>query len=126
MTVFAQFSQGRLFANDNDRELGSLPWNEHPKFKGVFLKDLLKRDETADLFSLHLVRLEAEKEIGLHRHADSLELHEVLGGSGYCEVEGRRIEYLPGRVALIACNAEHRVVAGPEGLCLFAKFIRER
>lgn len=117
--LFALFDTGTAFANGCTGNLAELPWKAHPKFAGVALKDIV----AASRFTCHLVQVEPEHAIGLHTHTDSIELHEVISGSGICRTEQGDVVYTPGTVAVMEANAPHEVVAGKDGLCLFAKFI---
>lgn len=100
----------------------SLPWNPHAKFKGVALKHLVTGQDTQGLYSLHLVRVEAGCEIGVHIHAAQWELHEVVEGYGQCQVGEQLIEYQPGCLNNIPNGQEHRVLAGDQELYILAKF----
>lgn len=97
-------------------------WNAHPTFKGVYLKHLVKGEDTAGKFSCHLVKVEAGCQIGLHIHEGKWELHEVLEGSGECILNQQKITYHAGVTAIIPENIEHIVNADQE-LYLLAKFI---
>jgi len=112
MDTFAQFDNG-----------AAAEWKAHPKFAGVFLKDLVGAEQTGGALTCHLVRIEPGCAIGRHAHPDSLELHEVVDGDGYCWTpEGEKV-YTPGTVAVLAADLPHEVHAGAAGLRLFAKFV---
>lgn len=121
--TFAQFEKGSVTNGKGTKDIGLIPWNEHKDFPGVFLKNIVSGDETGALFTCHLVRIEPNSKIGLHTHPTSIELHEVVAGSGVCATECGEIAYTAGSMAVLACNAPHEVRAGRDGLCLFAKFI---
>ena len=116
-------ASGRLRLPGADAAFGDLPWNPHPDFEGVELKHLITKRETGGLFSCHLVRVAPGKAIGTHAHPTQTELHEVAAGSGVCLSGGARLVYEPGVVSILPKEEPHRVEAGPEGLCLLAKFI---
>lgn len=99
-----------------------LPWNPHPAFVGVALKCLVRGADTGGSLSAHLVRLDPGAEIGLHDHAGSWELHQVVGGNGTCELSGRVMDYRPGVSAIMDRGTAHRVRAGDRGLELLAFF----
>jgi len=107
-----------------DRELNSagMAWNEHPKFRGVFLKHLVCAADTAGQLSCHIVKVDAGCELALHEHPDQWELHEVLSGEGLGTIGGCDSRYFPQRMAVIPNGVPHRVTAGGEGLVLLAKF----
>lgn len=114
---------GRLAAPETDKDLGSLPWNPHPRFAGVALRHLLTGAETGGALSAHLVRIEAGCRLEAHAHEASLELHEVLRGAGRCNLGGKTVDYAPGVCGLIPAGTEHSVRADDGAdLYLLAKF----
>lgn len=117
------FANGKLINNNNIKSLQTVEWKEHSCFKDVFLKDILSKQETENLFSAHLIKIMPGAVIDTHTHEESIELHEIIAGSGECDVEGIKLVYNPGVVSVIPCGAEHKVVAGQYGLCLLAKFV---
>ena len=121
--TFERFSQGRLHAGATTANLDAFPWKEHKEFPGVFLKTVLTEENTGSPLSCLLVRIEPGRRIGLHRHPASVELQEVIAGEGVCFLEGVEMPYAPGSVAVMPRNAVHEVLAGADGLCLFAKFV---
>jgi len=121
--LFQQFENGVLAGAGQEINLGLCAWNKHKDFNGVSLKNLVTADRTSGLFTCHLVRIEPNHKIGLHTHPGSVELHEVVGGSGTCLMNQGEVQYAPGVMAVIACNEPHEVRAGEDGLCMFAKFI---
>ncbi len=121
--LFERFENGNLSAGAQKKSIASIPWNAHKEFPGVFLKNVVTGEETGGLLTCHLVRIEPGGKIGLHAHPASIELHEVVAGSGVCVTENGEIPYAPGCVAILARNVPHEVRAGAEGLCLFAKFV---
>ena len=123
LEMFKSFEQGCFYTLTSTKALMDVAWKEHPTFCGVFLKEVLSLEAGGGKFSLHLVRLNPGAAIGLHVHPKSIELHEVIAGSGSCLLNGKELAYTPGSMALIACGVEHQVQAGEQGPCLFAKFI---
>ena len=121
--LFDCFAKGRLTVAGRLPALAVGPWKEHKDFPGVFLKSLVMPELTEGLLSCHLVRIEARRGIGRHAHGTSLELHEVVGGSGVCLTPEGEIAYLPGSMAILPAKTPHEVRAGENGLWLFAKFI---
>jgi len=121
--LFSFFGAGFLAVQGKRRDVASLPWAEHKNFPGVFLKNIVLPEDTQGAFTCHLVRIEPGCAIGLHAHPASVELHEVVAGSGTCVTPEGEIPYSPGVVAILPQNAQHQVNAGEEGLCLLAKFI---
>jgi quercetin dioxygenase-like cupin family protein len=121
--TYSQFERGTLAIGGKQIELGALPWKAHPKFAGVFLKDVLDTGQTGGRLSCHLVRIEPGHVIGRHVHVDSIELHETIKGSGVCLTPNGEIAYRPGVMGVLMPKEAHEVHAGEEGLYLFAKFI---
>ncbi|MCL1980387.1 MAG: cupin domain-containing protein [Proteobacteria bacterium] len=122
-TPFASFDQGMILHDSECTPAASLNWNKHPTFAGVFLKNLLTGEASGGALSCHLVRIEPHMAIGRHTHPDSLELHEVMAGSGTCMTPDGPLAYVPGTISLIARDMPHAVHAGENGLYLFAKFV---
>lgn len=123
MSIFEKFETGTLFVAGEKIDFAKIEWTPHAAFEGVALKHLVTAKETNHLFSYHLVRVAPMKKIGVHTHATQLETHEVIKGSGVCETEGASLTYEVGTVAILPAGIEHEVIAGEEGLFLFAKFM---
>ena len=123
--IFTLFAEGTLADGDQRLDLASLPWQAHPQFAGVFLKNLVTLAQTGGRFSCHLVRIEPNHAIGWHSHPASIELHEVMRGEGICRTEQGDIRYVPGAMGIMAANSFHEVAAGGQGLFFFAKFVTE-
>ena len=121
--LFTAFGTGNVAVLGQSIDIGSIAWNKHKDFEGVFLKNLVTPEHTNGLFSCHLVRIEPGKKIGLHTHPTSIELHEVIAGEGKCLTVHGEIPYLPGKMAVLPENSQHEVLAGEKGLYLFAKFV---
>ena len=121
--VFAAFEAGKYIIPEREKDCSALPWNNHPKFKGVALKHLVTGGDSGGLFSYHLVRIEPNEAIGEHIHDPQLETHEVVAGSGVCLNGDCRIDYAPGTISLFKPRVNHSVRAGENGLLLFAKFM---
>lgn len=121
--LFTDFENGKFTAFGQSTDVSSQPWNAHKEFDGVYLKNIATHEHTKGLLTCHLVRIEPGKKIGLHSHPTSIELHEVIAGEGKCLTEHGEIPYAPGRMAVLPENSPHEVLAGDNGLCLFAKFI---
>jgi quercetin dioxygenase-like cupin family protein len=121
--LFRRFDNGVLAGAGREIDLGRYDWNSHKDFAGVSIKNLVTTEQTAGLLTCHLVRIEPNCAIGLHTHPGSIELHEVVGGSGTCLMHQGEVRYVPGVMAVLARNEPHEVRAGEEGLLLFAKFV---
>ena len=107
---------------DGARRGEELPWIPSPKFEGVAMRNLVVGARTDGRLSAHLVRIEPGKAIGEHVHEGSLEVHEILEGSGIAVMPGEEREYRAGVVSLIPQGMLHEVRAGRDGLLLLAKF----
>lgn len=102
--------------------IDDLAWNEHPRFKGVFMKDILSGCKTNQKLSTHLVKILPHCEIGDHIHDGKSELHEIVDGQGIAIVNNTEINYERGSVSYIPENIPHKITAGEQGLLLMAKF----
>ncbi|MBU1042736.1 MAG: cupin domain-containing protein [Proteobacteria bacterium] len=114
---------GALARPDGQSDLTALPWNPHPSFIGVALKHLVTSADTLGALSAHLVRIAPGAELKTHIHDRSLELHEVVRGSGVCTLGDRQAVYQPGVCGLIPAGVAHSVRAdAEEELYILAKF----
>lgn len=104
-------------------DAAKLPWYEHPAFKGVFLKDLLTGKETNGTFSCHVVRIKKAFEVGEHNHKAEWEFNEVLKGSGYMVIDGKKTACGPGCSYVTPPGMAHLVTSPDEDLYMLAKFV---
>lgn len=124
MGTFDQFNNcGELKLPSGVTAFGEIPWQPNASFEGVELKHIVTASQTGGKFSFHLVRIKPGKRIGMHMHDPQLETHEVIEGSGKCSNDGAEITYRPGVISIFPAGIPHEVIAGDDGLCLFAKFI---
>jgi len=107
---------------DRQVAIESLPWNPHPTYKGVSLKHLIVGKDTGNQLSCHIVRVEPDCILETHQHDGKIEIHEVVDGDGIMYLDDKEINYSVGQVCVIPANTLHKVVAGKNGLYLFAKF----
>lgn len=121
--IFEKFNGGRLVIPNAEKDFSQLEWNKHPTFDGVELKHIVTASDTCGAFSYHLVRIAPNMKIGNHVHKEQTETHEVIGGSGVCINEGKEIAYSTGVISIMKADTPHEVIAGGEGIYLFAKFI---
>lgn len=121
--IFEKFNDGRLVIPYGEKDFSQLEWNKHPTFEGVELKHIVAASDTCGAFSHHLVRIAPNMKIGNHVHKEQTETHEVISGSGICINEGKEIAYSTGVISIMKMDTPHEVIAGSEGLYLFAKFI---
>lgn len=124
MTIVTQFSEEGVLALPEESILfNDLNWHPHAVFEGVELKHLVTSEQTDGQFSYHLVRIAANKKIGMHIHDEQLETHEVIAGSGICINDQVKLTYNPGVISILKKKIQHEVIAGEDGLVLFAKFM---
>lgn len=123
MNLFEKFEAGKLALPSGLTDFESVDWSPHAKFEGVALKHLITSNDTNGAFSYHLVRIAPNKKIGNHVHETQLETHEIIAGSGVCVNDGKELSYNAGVISIFPAGIEHEVVAGTNGLYLFAKFM---
>lgn len=120
--TFSTFNNGVLSVPNVTKEFCDIPWTPHPTFEGVELKNLITAADTDGQFSYHLVKIAPNKSILNHIHEKQLETHEVIAGSGTGINAEQKIPYKPGTISIMPAGIEHAVIAGDDGLYLFAKF----
>lgn len=121
--VFDAFNNGSLEIPEKTIMFAQIEWSKHPNFEGVELKHIVTGNDTEGQFSYHLVRIAPGKAIKNHIHETQLETHEVIAGSGLCMNDGKKLKYEVGVISIIPAKIPHEVVAGEDGLYLFAKFM---
>ena len=122
--LFEKFNEGgKLLLKDATVTFDAIPWSKHPAFEGVELKHIITSERTNGQFSYHLVRIAPNKKIGSHIHEKQLETHEVISGTGVCVNDGVELPYETGIISIFPVGVPHEVIAGGDGLCLFAKFM---
>ena len=122
--LFEKFNEGgKLLLKDATVTFDAIPWSKHPAFEGVELKHIITSERTDGQFSYHLVRIAPNKKIGSHIHEKQLETHEVISGTGVCVNDGVELTYETGIISIFPIGVPHEVIAGDDGLCLFAKFM---
>ena len=122
--LFEKFNEGgKLLLKDATVTFDAIPWSKHLAFEGVELKHIITSERTDGQFSYHLVRIAPNKKIGSHIHEKQLETHEVISGTGVCVNDGVELPYETGVISIFPIGVPHEVIAGDDGLCLFAKFM---
>ena len=111
-----------IYFSDKQVKIETLLWNAHPTYKGVYLKHLILGKDTENQLSCHIVKVEPNCILDTHQHDGKIEIHEVVGGSGTMFLDKKEINYSVGQICVIPANTPHKVVAGKDGLYLFAKF----
>ncbi len=122
--LFEKFNEGgKLLLPDATVTFDAIPWSKHSAFEGVELKHIITSERTDGQFSYHLVRIAPNKKIGNHIHEKQLETHEVISGTGMCVNDGVELSYEAGVISIFPVGVPHEVIAGDDGICLFAKFM---
>ena len=122
--LFEKFNEGgKLLLPDATVTFDAIPWSKHPAFEGVELKHIITSERTDGQFSYHLVKIAPNKKIGNHIHEKQLETHEVISGVGVCVNDGVKLPYEVGVISIFHVGVPHEVIAGDDGLYLFAKFM---
>ena len=122
--LFEKFNEGgKLLLPDATVTFDAIPWSKHPASPGVELKHIITSERTDGQFSYHLVKIAPNKKIGNHIHEKQLETHEVISGTGVCVNDGVELPYEAGVISIFPIGVPHEVIAGDDGLCLFAKFM---
>ena len=122
--VFYDYNEGKIKLVNSEIAIDELAWNPHKQYSGVFLKHLIKGEETENKISCHLVKIEAGAEIATHVHEKNLELHEIISGKGQGFLKTKKVEYIPGLTVVVPENMQHRVIANSnQPLYLLAKFL---
>lgn len=115
--------KGMIYINGKEfNRISSIPWIKHPKFKGVFMKNIITGSESNNNLSSMIVKIEPHHEIGDHIHEGKSELHEIIDGNGEALIDGKNIKYMRGVISLIPGNILHSIKAGGNGMILLAKF----
>ena len=122
--LFEKFNEeGKLLLPEATITFDVIPWSKHPTFEGVELKHIITSERTDGQFSYHLVRIAPNKKIGNHIHERQLETHEVIFGTGVCVNDGVEFPDEAGVISIFPIGVPHEVIAGDDGLYLFAKFM---
>ena len=122
--LFEKFNEGgKLLLPDATVAFDAIPWSKHPTSPGVELKHIITSEKTDGQFSFHLVRIAPNKKIGNHIHEKKLETHEVISGAGICVNNGAELPYEAGIISIFPIGVPPEVIAGENGLYLFAKFM---
>lgn len=120
--ISTNIANGTIHYTDRTANISDIEWEEHPKFKGVYLKHMIKGADTDGLFSSHLVKIDPNCCLENHCHENQLELHEVIEGNGSCILLEKSFDYHLGKMAVIPKREDHMVQADEHGLILLAKF----
>lgn len=120
--ISPKIANGTIHYFNRSERMSEVEWAKHPKFKGVYLKHMIKGVDTTGLFSSHLVKIEPNCCLEIHCHENRLELHQVIEGDGLCQIIEETFYYHLGKIAVIPKGENHMVKAGENGLTLIAKF----
>jgi quercetin dioxygenase-like cupin family protein len=121
--ITTDLASGTLFFANRAEDIEKMPWIPHPKFKGAFMKHLVKGADNDNLASCHLVRVNPGYQLEDHTHANEWEYHHILEGEGTGYLDGREMAYTPGKIAVIPKGVNHKVVAGQDGILILATFL---
>ncbi|MBN1186281.1 MAG: hypothetical protein JXB49_28650 [Bacteroidales bacterium] len=116
------FEKGELYFNGERFDIENFVWDEHPVYKGVYLKHIIRGENTDNRLSCHLVKINPGCEIGIHNHTGKNELHEIISGFGHCMIEETKLDYRKGVIGFIPADKYHSVKAENDELFLLAKF----
>lgn len=101
-----------------------MDWIPHPKFKGAFIKHLIKGMDNDNHASCHLVRINPGCQLDDHIHEKEWEYHHIIEGEATGFMDGKPMTYQPGVIAVIPKGVVHKVVAGEAGLVILATFLQ--
>lgn len=121
-SISTNIANGMIHYLNRSEPISAVEWTGHPKFKGVYLKHMIKGADTNGLFSSHLVKIDPHCCLDTHCHENQLELHEFIEGNGWCQLVEERFDVHLGKMTLIPRGQCHEVHAGENGLTLMAKF----
>jgi len=120
--LFKNFDEGKLLVPQYKNSFKKISWTNHPTFEGVKLKHIITAKDTNEKFSFHLVQIDPNKKIEMHVHKTQIETHEIISGTGICINDGKKLNYTSGTISIFPMNVPHEIIAGDNGLFLFAKF----
>jgi len=120
--ISAYIANGTTIYLDREEATAEIPWNQHPQFKGVYLKHLIKGADTDGKLSCHMVKIDPGAVLEEHIHENQWELHEVIEGEGKFFLDTKEAPYYPGHMGMIPKGTNHKVIAGGKGMVLLAKF----
>ena len=98
--ISTSVANGPITYADRNEQTVQIQWNEHPRFKGVSLKHLIRGQDTDGKLSCHQVRIDPNSVLDEHIHAIRLELHEVIEGEGRFVLGDKETAYYPGRMGV--------------------------
>lgn len=122
MNIGNHFENGQIGTISEIIKSEDRNFNPHPKFKGVYLKNLVTGDMTGNKISCHLVKVDPFCTLDTHVHENNLEIHEIISGSATCYIGENKISYNVGTIGVIPKNISHKVEAGENGIYILAKF----
>lgn len=123
MNIGMYFENGKVSTISEIINSESTIFSPHPKFQGVYLKNLVTGDMTDNKVSCHLVKVESFCTLDNHVHENNLEIHEVISGDATCFIGENEVTYTAGTVGIIPENILHKIKAGANGIYILAKFI---
>lgn len=101
MSISDFMNNGNVFINGKEvRTISNITWDKHPKFDGVFTKNIFVGTESNNINAM-VIRIEPNHETGMHNHEGKYELHKIIDGNGEAIIDNTKVQYLPGVVSLI-------------------------
>lgn len=94
MNINKFFETGTIYSKLTKTKSDSIDFIPHKTFKGVFLKHLVKGEETDNQISCHLVEIKPNCALETHIHSYSIEIHEVIYGYDNCKIEKNKLNTL--------------------------------
>jgi len=122
MNLGELFENGKIHTEGNAVQTISIEYIAHKSFNGVYLKHLVRGEQTKNQLSCHLVKVDPNCVLDEHVHPDHLEIHKVIAGNGTFQMAGKQAEYVAGTVGVIPENTTHKVTAGKDGVYILATF----
>ncbi|MCU0631307.1 MAG: cupin domain-containing protein [Methanoregulaceae archaeon] len=116
------FEQGAVLFPDFENDAAEIPWKPHPKWEGVFLKDLVTGKATGGKFSYHLVKVNKDFEVKDHDHTTQWEWNLIISGDGIFVIGDKEVTIEPGQTFVTPPGIHHIVSAGDQDLLLLAIF----
>jgi quercetin dioxygenase-like cupin family protein len=114
---------GKIFINGKElNNISDIPWNKHPNFEGVYIKNLFTGQDSNNNMSAIIVKIEPNREIGSHFHEGKAELHEIIDGEGTAIIGDAGINYTSGVISFVPGDIIHSIKANDKGMILLAKF----
>jgi len=90
-----------------------------PQLKSKYYRKVHFRNAKTEIDSMNLQPLQ---EVGMESHPNNDQLFMIQDGSGYAEVDGKRVDLMKGALLMVPAGTDHNVVAGPDGLLFYTVY----